>query len=141
MIDVAGGGSRTRSLAAALTGGADVRVTVIDSRPDRVAVVDPFAVAAHEEYWPQVKTADSIWLEQIRQFPAVMVGDANTSGEIDIADIVYIINHISLDGPLPLPLFSGDVNCSGDVDFEDFAYLVEFVLSGGNAPCGGDRYD
>jgi hypothetical protein len=65
-------------------------------------------------------------------------GDADTSGEVDIDDVVYLINYIFADGPAPHPVESGDADCSGDVDIDDVVYLIAYIFSGGNAPCDID---
>jgi hypothetical protein len=62
-------------------------------------------------------------------------GDVNADGEIDAADIVYLINHLFLGGSGPQPWESGDVNCDGEVDVADVLYLVNYLFLGGSPPC------
>jgi hypothetical protein len=62
-------------------------------------------------------------------------GDANTSGVVDIDDVVYIIGYIFAAGPSPNPIESADVDCSGSVDIDDIMYLVNYIFGGGSEPC------
>ncbi len=62
-------------------------------------------------------------------------GDVNSDGEIDAADVVYLINHLFLGGSGPQPWESGDVNCDGEVDVADVIYLINYLFLGGSPPC------
>ena len=64
-----------------------------------------------------------------------ITGDANADGEIDIADIVYLINYLFIDGSPPDPLEAGDANCDGVVNIADVIYLVNYLFLGGPPPC------
>jgi len=61
-------------------------------------------------------------------------GDANTSGEVDIDDVVYLINYIFTGGPSPEPYESGDVNTDGLIDIDDVVYLINYLFMGGPEP-------
>lgn len=62
-------------------------------------------------------------------------GDANSSGGVDIDDVVWLIAYIFSGGPPPQPvLCCGDANGSGGVDIDDVVYLIAFIFSGGPAP-------
>lgn len=135
MIDASGGISLSSTLATALSRNAKVDVTMVDSRNNLVAVVDPFSVAAGESYWSQVRAEDSAWTEDILRHTGVSAGDTDNSVTIDLVDITCIINHVFTKGSAPDPPFSGDVNCSGEIDSEDIVYLIHHVLEGGCAPC------
>jgi len=64
-------------------------------------------------------------------------GDANSSGEVDIDDIIYIVAYIFAGGPVPVPeLLAGDANCSDSIDIDDIVYLVAYIFGGGPEPCG-----
>jgi hypothetical protein len=65
-------------------------------------------------------------------------GDANSSGEVDIDDAVYLINFIFTSGPPPEHIETGDVNCSSHIDIDDVVYLITHIFSGGNTPCDTD---
>jgi hypothetical protein len=60
-------------------------------------------------------------------------GDPNHDGIVDIADVVYLINYLFVDGPDPLE--SGDVTCNGTVDIADVIYLINYLFIGGPPPC------
>ncbi len=62
------------------------------------------------------------------------IGDADTSGEIDIDDVVYLIQYIFAGGPAPVPLFTGDADCSGWIDIDDVVYLINYIFGGGPEP-------
>lgn len=63
-------------------------------------------------------------------------GDPNASGNINIADVTYLIAYIFSGGPPPLPaLSSGDANCSGSVNIADITFLIARIFAGGPPPC------
>jgi hypothetical protein len=64
-----------------------------------------------------------------------LCGDADHSGGIDIADVVYLVAYIFSAGPAPDPLFAGDADCDGEITIADVVYLVNYIFSGGAAPC------
>jgi len=63
-----------------------------------------------------------------------VTGDANADGQMDIADVVYLINYLFMDGPAPDPLGAGDANCDGEVDIADVVYLINYLFIGGPPP-------
>jgi hypothetical protein len=64
-------------------------------------------------------------------------GDANSDGEVDISDVVFLIAYIFSGGAPPDPLEYGNVNCDSAVDISDVVYLISYIFSGGSAPCAG----
>jgi len=71
----------------------------------------------------------------LRALLAVCRGDANNSGDINIADPTYVINYIFKDGPEPLPhILMGDADCSGYIDIGDAVYLINYTSRGGPPP-------
>jgi hypothetical protein len=62
-------------------------------------------------------------------------GDADSSGDVDIDDAVYLVNYIFSGGPPPNPFEVGDVGCADGVDIDDVVYLVVFIFGGGPVPC------
>jgi hypothetical protein len=63
-----------------------------------------------------------------------LCGDADSDGKIDIADVVYLINYLFIDGPAPELLEAGDANCDGTVDIADVVYLINYLFIGGPPP-------
>jgi hypothetical protein len=66
--------------------------------------------------------------------PASLVGDADGSGIINIADVVFLIQYIFSGGAPPNPVSRGDANCNGLVNVADVVYLVSYIFSGGPTP-------
>jgi len=61
-------------------------------------------------------------------------GDANGDGEIDIADVLYLINYLFLEGSAPDPMGTGDANCDQAVDVADVMYLINYLFIEGSPP-------
>jgi len=68
---------------------------------------------------------------------AVVCGDVDGSGFVDIDDAVYLIQYIFLSGPGPVSPGTGDPNCSGAVDIDDVVYLINYIFNNGSPPCSG----
>jgi hypothetical protein len=67
-------------------------------------------------------------------FQSFLRGDANGDGTIDIADVVYLINYLFVNGPSPEPLETGDCNCDEVVDIADVVYLINYLFISGPPP-------
>ena len=63
------------------------------------------------------------------------IGDVTGDGEINIADVVFLINYLYKDGPAPDPLELGDVNCDDVIDLGDVVYLISYLFEDGPPPC------
>ncbi|HEX7401830.1 MAG TPA: dockerin type I repeat-containing protein, partial [candidate division Zixibacteria bacterium] len=63
-----------------------------------------------------------------------LAGDANTSGEVEVGDIVALINYLYKNGPSPDPVEAGDDNCDGKTDVGDIVYLINYLFKGGSSP-------
>ena len=66
--------------------------------------------------------------------PEYIRGDANGDGLIDIADVVYLINYLFINGPAPDPLWVGDANCDEVVNIADVIHLVNYLFIDGPPP-------
>jgi len=107
----------------------------------------PSAVDSVEYFW-RVKafraSGDSTDYSETFSFqygfpePPYICGDADSSDDVDIDDIVFVIAYIFSGGPTPEPPESADVNCAGGVDIDDAVYLIAYVFSGGPPPCDPD---
>ncbi|KPL04256.1 MAG: hypothetical protein AMJ90_01340 [candidate division Zixibacteria bacterium SM23_73_2] len=64
-----------------------------------------------------------------------LCGDADTNGEVNLSDVLYIANYCLKGGLQPVPLQSADVNCDGEVNLSDVIYLANYLLKSGSPPC------
>jgi hypothetical protein len=64
-------------------------------------------------------------------------GDVDGSGNINIADLVYIIDYIFRQGAPPQDALGGDVDCDLKVTIADVVYLINYVFRAGPKPCLG----
>ena len=56
--------------------------------------------------------------------------------EIDIADLVYLVEHSFLGGPAPVPMWVANMNCDNeDGDIADLVMMVEYMFLGGTPIC------
>ena len=62
-------------------------------------------------------------------------GDANADGQVNSADVSYLINYLFVNGPAPQPMQAGDANCDGSVNSADVSYLINYLFVSGPAPC------
>jgi len=68
--------------------------------------------------------------------PGYLHGDANHDGNVNSADVSYIINYLFVGGPEPIPLWVvGDVNCDLRVNSADVSYLINYLFINGPKPC------
>jgi len=58
-------------------------------------------------------------------------GDANTSGVVDIGDIVFLINYLFKGQSAPNPLSRGDVTCDRVVTVADIVFIMNFLFRHG----------
>lgn len=61
-------------------------------------------------------------------------GDANGDGVIDIADVVYLVNYLFVDGPPPPAIKAGDANCDGIINIADVVFLINYLFIDGPEP-------
>lgn len=67
----------------------------------------------------------------------LVAGDADASGEVTSADIVFLVNFVFKSGSAPVNMASADVNASCNVTASDILYLVNYVFRGGAEPLPG----
>jgi len=64
-------------------------------------------------------------------------GDCDWDGQITIIDLVWLVNYMFNQGPLPRPtLIVGDMNCDLVISIEDLVWLVDYMFNQGPLPCG-----
>jgi len=64
----------------------------------------------------------------------IAYGDANSDGDINVADAVFIIAYVFKGGPMPEPVHAGDADCDGAINIADAVHLINFVFKGGPVP-------
>jgi len=61
-------------------------------------------------------------------------GNVDNVGGIDIADLVYLVDFMFNDGPVPPCTGEADMDGSGEIDIADLVYVVDFMFNDGPAP-------
>ena len=61
--------------------------------------------------------------------------DVTGDGIVNIADVMYLINYLFIEGPPPEPLEAGDATCDGVVNIADALHLINYLFVDGPAPC------
>jgi hypothetical protein len=61
-------------------------------------------------------------------------GDANGDGTITLSDVVFLINYLYKNGPVPDPPAAGDANSDGQTELGDVVYLLNYLFKGGPPP-------
>ncbi len=78
------------------------------------------------DYWP-VFTPGKIVI------PLCDHGDADCSGDINVADLTALVNYLFKLGP-PVDQNGGDVDGDGNINVSDVTYLVNYLFKGGPPP-------
>lgn len=84
---------------------------------------------------------EALWGELVPVFSAGSIeiqscarGDVDCSGEINIADLVYLVDYMFNGGPAPDPYDAGNINGIGLIDIADLVYFVDFMFNDGPPP-------
>ncbi|HKK21494.1 MAG TPA: M1 family aminopeptidase, partial [candidate division Zixibacteria bacterium] len=64
-------------------------------------------------------------------------GDADGSGSLDIADLIFMVDYMFNNGPAPALAASADVNGDCKLDISDIIYLVDYQYADGPPPVFG----
>lgn len=76
--------------------------------------------------------------------PVFIRGDSNEDGDVDIADVIWIVSELFWGGPRTSCPAAADANRDGSVDVSDALYIILYRLDGGAPPpapfpdCGTD---
>jgi len=92
-------------------------------------------------YEVTVKAKDTFDHESTWSVPASVTvyisGDCNGDTLVDTGDVVYLVNYLYKNGPLPIPVTSsGDCNGDSLVDVGDVVYLINYLYKNGPSPSG-----
>ena len=66
--------------------------------------------------------------------PSFRRGDANDDGNVDIADAIFMLYSLMLNGPQSSCADATDSNDSGSHDIADAVFILSYQFAGGNAP-------
>ncbi len=66
---------------------------------------------------------------------AIVPGDADLSGYVDIDDVMALIGYIFGGQSLPGSIVRGDTDCSHSVDLDDVIVIIDYMYGGGPSPC------
>lgn len=61
-------------------------------------------------------------------------GDVDSDGDINVADLTYLVDYLFRGGEPPPILQSADLNNDGDLNVADLTYLVDYLFRGGPPP-------
>jgi plastocyanin len=68
--------------------------------------------------------------------PIPLTGDANGSGSLTTADIIFLVMYMFKGGMGPMPCAAAaDADCSGHISVADVIYLVSYMFKNGPPPC------
>ncbi|MCK4427009.1 MAG: dockerin type I repeat-containing protein, partial [candidate division Zixibacteria bacterium] len=61
-------------------------------------------------------------------------GDVTEDGIVNIADVVFLINYLFIEGPAPNPLALGDPSGDCSTNIDDVTYLINYLFVEGPEP-------
>jgi hypothetical protein len=73
--------------------------------------------------------------EYVAEIKCGVCGDCAGDGMVDIADVIYLINYLFINGPPPNPRDVGDANSDGYINVGDIIYLLNYLFVSGPPPC------
>jgi hypothetical protein len=94
-----------------------------------------------------IRTAEQT-VEVTEAEPVFHRGDADANGALDLADPIFVLRHLFLDGPAPTCLDAADSNADEMINIADPVHTLWFLFLGGPAPdlpgppgspCGPDQ--
>jgi len=94
-------------------------------------------VPAFTCYW-RVKACDlfggETWSTETYTYTSMLEGDANSDGQINLGDAVFIVNYVFRGGTAPNPLSVADANCDSAINIGDAVYIINYIFKGGQEP-------
>ena len=64
----------------------------------------------------------------------ILRGDLDNSGEIDISDLLFLIDYMFTQGPVPICYLSADLTNDSAVDISDLLHMIDYMFNQGPAP-------
>ncbi|MEW5994499.1 MAG: MXAN_6640 family putative metalloprotease [Candidatus Zixiibacteriota bacterium] len=107
-----------------------------------------FAVAVHPPQGTPLGTSSTLYFavrsrndtmvtdsQSVAAVTVLQRGDIDFSGQINVADITYLVAYLFCGGPAPVPLVpAGDFDCQDSVNIADLTALVDYIFGGGGPP-------
>jgi hypothetical protein len=60
--------------------------------------------------------------------------DSDLNGQVDIADLVFLVDYMFAGGPPPACAYEADLNGDGPIDIADLVYMVDYMFAEGLPP-------
>jgi hypothetical protein len=80
--------------------------------------------------------AEGWYIDDVSIHSSYICGDANDDDAVNVGDVVYLVNLIFHNGPLPASEAAGDANRDGNINVGDAVYLANYVFQpGAPEPC------
>ena len=86
--------------------------------------------------WREQHPPDWIWRICFKRGGWYYPGDVDHSGEVDIADLTYLVNYMFKKGWPPVIEAAAQMDGQGGVDVSDLTYLVKYMFKQGPPPVG-----
>ena len=67
--------------------------------------------------------------------PQFLCGDTDSDGQLNVADVTYLVAFLFQGGPAPAPWEAADCDLSGEINVADLTYLVSYLFQAGPPPC------
>jgi len=72
--------------------------------------------------------------------PALLHGDVNLDGIIDLGDVLYLVSYLYKNGSEPQMALVADVNRDETLDMGDMLYLISYLYKSGPAPLAAPSF-
>jgi hypothetical protein len=83
---------------------------------------------------PPFGSRNSFLLKMSSSSQGTLRGDLTGDGQINVADVIYLLNYLFQGHDTPKHPLSADANCDGVVDLGDLIYLIDYLYKKGPKP-------